>query len=75
MQVIVYSRESNGGPRSQIVEALQFASAVKRLERFTQQWPDVVRSLISKRWLLEEVPRLVSDPGPGVKHVVSFEET
>ena len=53
--------------------AAAFASAVDRLSRFMKKWPDVVRSLIARHWMLEDVPRLLSDPGPGVKHVVSIE--
>ena len=49
-----------------------FTSAVDRLSRFMQRWPDVVRSLIARRWPLEDVSHLLSDPGPGVKHVVSI---
>lgn len=52
-----------------------FASAVERLSRFMQKWPDAVRSLITRRWPLEETERLLTDPGPGIKHVVSVEAT
>jgi hypothetical protein len=51
-----------------------FTAAVDRLGRFMQSWPDVVWSLITRRWPLAEVPRLWSNPGPGVKHVMSIEE-
>ena len=50
-----------------------FASAVQRLSRMKQKWPDAVKSLITKRWPLEETERLLTDPGPGIKHVVSVE--
>lgn len=51
-----------------------FASAVERLSRFMQKWPEAVRSLITKRWPLEQTERLLNDPGPGIKHVVSMED-
>lgn len=49
-----------------------FTSAIARLDRFMDKWPDAVRSLITRRWPLAEVDRLLSDPGPGIKHVASL---
>ena len=49
-----------------------FTSAVDRLGRFMQKWPDAVRSLITRRWPLSEVGKLLTDPGPGIKHVASI---
>ena len=37
-----------------------------------ERWPDVVQSLISQRWPLSEAARLLDDPPPGVKHVVTL---
>ncbi|MEO1498549.1 MAG: glucose 1-dehydrogenase, partial [Planctomycetota bacterium] len=51
-----------------------FESAVDRLGRFMTRWPDAVRGLITRRWPLEEVDRLLNDPGPGIKHVVALAE-
>ena len=48
-------------------------AAIERLGSFMQKGPDAVRSLITKRWSLEETERLLTDPGPGIKHVVSLE--
>ncbi|MEM6331211.1 MAG: hypothetical protein AAF790_13305, partial [Planctomycetota bacterium] len=49
-----------------------FRSAAARLERFMQKWPDAVRGLITRRWPLAEVDRLLTDPGPGIKHVATI---
>jgi threonine dehydrogenase-like Zn-dependent dehydrogenase len=54
-------------------DADAFTSAVDRLGRFMTRWPDIMRSIIARRWQLEDVPQLLSDPGPGIKHVVSIE--
>lgn len=53
-------------------DADAFASAVQRLNRMTDRWPQVVKSLIAQRWPLDDVARLLDDPPPGVKHVVSL---
>ncbi|MEM9185328.1 MAG: glucose 1-dehydrogenase [Planctomycetota bacterium] len=49
-----------------------FASAAERLQRFQQKWPDAINAVISRRWPLDEVDRLLTDPGPGIKHVASI---
>lgn len=49
-----------------------FESAVDRLRRCLQKWPDAIHSLISKRWELSEAPELLTEYVPGIKHVVSI---
>jgi threonine dehydrogenase-like Zn-dependent dehydrogenase len=53
-------------------DAEAFRNAVGRLGRLVERWPDVVQSLISQRWPLSEAARLLDDPPPGVKHVVTL---
>ncbi len=53
-------------------DAQAFVSAVQRLERMVERWPNVVQLLIAKRWPLDDTARLLSDPPPGVKHVVTL---
>jgi hypothetical protein len=53
--------------------AESFAAAVARLDRLMQKWPNVVRGLITKRWPLAQTARLLTNPGLGIKHVVSME--
>ena len=57
----------NAGPEA-------FQSAIDRLGRFMQAWPDAVRSLITRRWPLAEVDRRLTEPGPGIKHVACIDE-
>jgi threonine dehydrogenase-like Zn-dependent dehydrogenase len=52
-------------------DASAFESAAGRLKRCLQKWPHAVHLLISKRWPLEEVPKLLTEQVPGIKHVVS----
>lgn len=56
-------------------DADAFQSAVERLERCMQKWPDVVRSLISNRWELQNVSELLTEYVPGIKHVVQLGES
>ncbi len=49
-----------------------FQSAVDRLERCMHKWPDAVRSLISTRWKLGDVPEVLTEHVPGIKHVVQL---
>jgi threonine dehydrogenase-like Zn-dependent dehydrogenase len=53
-------------------DAVAFRNAVERLGRLVERWPDVVQSLISQRWPLSAAARLLDDPPPGVKHVVTL---
>ena len=50
-----------------------FQSAVDRLQRCMQRWPDTVRSLISNRWTLAEAPNVLTESIPGIKHVVGLD--
>ncbi len=52
-------------------DAKAFDSAVGRLSRCVHKWPDVVRSLVSRCWSLENAPKLLTKYVPGIKHVVS----
>jgi len=49
-----------------------FQSAVERLERCVQKWPNAVGSMISNRWKLAEVPKILTEYIPGIKHVVEL---
>ena len=51
-------------------DAKAFQSAVDRLERCVRKWPEAVGSLISNRWKLAEVPKILTEYIPGIKHVV-----
>lgn len=51
-----------------------FEAAVERLDRFMKKWPDAVHAIVTRRWPLAEVDRLLHDPGPGIKHIASISE-
>ncbi len=54
-------------------DAAAFQSAIDRLGRIKQRWPEVLQSLIAERSPLDRVNELLHDPPPGIKHVVSLE--
>jgi threonine dehydrogenase-like Zn-dependent dehydrogenase len=49
-----------------------FQSAIERLGRLMQRWPDAVQALITKRWPLDKIQPLLTTRTPGIKHVVEI---
>ena len=51
-----------------------YDAAVEDLARFDARWARPLRALITGRFAAEEAPRLLADPPPGIKSVVTFAE-
>jgi threonine dehydrogenase-like Zn-dependent dehydrogenase len=49
-----------------------YAEAVRDLAEFSVRWPAALTKLIAARHAPEDVPRLLRERVPGVKHVVAF---
>jgi len=49
-----------------------FASAIRNLGCFMERWPNALRTIITKRYPLEEAPDLVAGKMEGIKNVVAI---
>lgn len=49
-----------------------FKSAIKNLQDFHDRWPDSIKALISARYHIDEVPKLLTGEPVGIKNVVSL---
>ncbi len=52
-----------------------FEAAIRDLGVFKQRWPQVMRSLITGYYPIEEAPQLLQGSAGGVKNVVTLQET